>query len=78
MRFDSAWCDTFMLLNDISRKYNLNITNTWDIEMGNGEGVTKYPWTDEHTQETYSEFVLQHEDMKLKVKKMFMDRDSTS
>ena len=78
MRFDSAWSEPWMLLNDISRKYNLNITNHWDIELGNGDGVTKYPWTDEETQETYSDFVLQHEEMKLQVKKMFMDKNSTA
>jgi len=55
-RFESAWGEPFRLLNDIAIKFNLEITNVWDIEMGQGNGESKYPWTPEDTERIYAEF----------------------
>ena len=54
--FDSAWGEPFRLLNDIAIKFNVEVKNTWDIEMGQGQGVSEYPWTPEDTERIYSEF----------------------
>ena len=54
-RFESAWGEPFRLLNDIAIKFNLTIKNTWDIELGNGDGVSEYPWTPEDTERIYNE-----------------------
>ena len=43
LRFDSAWGEPFMLLNDIAIKYNLQIINKWSIEMDEGNGISHYP-----------------------------------
>ena len=40
-QFDSAWGEPFRLLNDIAIKFNLTIVNSWDIELGNGDGVSE-------------------------------------
>ena len=55
-RFESAWGEPFRLLNDIAIKFNLEITNVWDIEMDQGSGESKYPWTPEDTERIYAEF----------------------
>lgn len=53
--FESAWGEPFRLLNDIAIKFNLTIENTWDIELGNGDGISEYPWTPEDTERIYNE-----------------------
>ena len=45
--FDSAWGQPFLLLQHIATEYNVQITNTYEIELGNGEGVSNYPWQPE-------------------------------
>ena len=32
--------------------FNLTIVNTWDIELGNGDGTTNYPWDDDYLNES--------------------------
>lgn len=66
--FESAWGEPFMLLNDIAIKFNLEIENAWDIELGNGEGVSNYPWTPEDTELIYNEHVAGLEAMRESVR----------
>lgn len=54
--FESAWGEPFRLLNDIAIKFNLEIENKWDIELGNGDGISNYPWTPEDTERVYQQF----------------------
>ena len=54
-RYESAWGEPFRLLNDIAIKFNLEITNHWNIEMNQGNGVSEYPWTPEDTEQVYNE-----------------------
>lgn len=51
-RFESAWSEPFFLLNHIANMFNLTIVNTWDIELGNGDGTTNYPWDDDYLNES--------------------------
>lgn len=56
LMFDSAWGEPFMLLNDIARKYNVNIINTHLTEFEYDSEQTNYPWTDDETTEVYNNF----------------------
>ena len=64
LSFDSAWGEPFLLLNHIARKYDLTMTNVWDIELGNGNGTTEYPWDDKETQEAIDKTNEMHDQLK--------------
>lgn len=68
LSFDSAWGEPWMLLNDIAEKYNINIMNTWLIEMDQGDGVSQYPII--NAEELYRQYVQDFEQMKMDVKKI--------
>lgn len=68
LSFDSAWGEPWMLLNDIAEKYNINIMNTWLIEMDQGDGVSQYPIV--NAEELYRQYVQDFEQMKMDVKKI--------
>lgn len=68
LSFDSAWGEPWMLLNDIAEKYNINIMNTWLIEMDQGDGVSQYPIV--NADELYRQYVQDFEQMKMDVKKI--------
>tara|TARA_R100000458_G_C8205455_1_gene194646 strand:+ start:68 stop:661 length:594 start_codon:yes stop_codon:yes gene_type:complete len=69
-QFDSAWGEPFRLLNDIAIKFNLTIVNSWDIELGNGDGVSEYPWTPEDTERIYNEYEKSMQEMHEKVREI--------
>tara|TARA_B100000212_G_scaffold300820_1_gene246336 strand:- start:595 stop:1188 length:594 start_codon:yes stop_codon:yes gene_type:complete len=69
-QFDSAWGEPFRLLNDIAIKFNLTIVNSWDIELGNGDGVSEYPWTPEDTERIYNEYEKSMQEMHDKVREI--------
>tara|TARA_A100001388_G_C28774764_1_gene506567 strand:+ start:2472 stop:3065 length:594 start_codon:yes stop_codon:yes gene_type:complete len=69
-QFDSAWGEPFRLLNDIAIKFNLTIVNSWDIELGNGDGISEYPWTPEDTERIYNEYEKSMQEMHEKVKEI--------
>ena len=69
-QFDSAWGEPFRLLNDIAIKFNLTIVNSWDIELGNGDGVSEYPWTPEDTERIYNEYEKSMREMHEKVREI--------
>lgn len=69
-RFESAWGEPFRLLNDIAIKFNLTIINIWDIELGNGDGISEYPWTPEDTERIYAEFERDMNQMREDVRKL--------
>ena len=69
--FDSAWGEPFRLLNDIAIKFNVEVKNTWDIEMGQGQGVSEYPWTPEDTERIYSEFERDMNQMREEIRTKF-------
>ena len=69
-QFDSAWGEPFRLLNDIAIKFNLTIVNSWDIELGNGDGVSEYPWTPEDTERIYNEYEKSMQAMHEKVREI--------
>ena len=63
----------------------INIEAAWMLSTPSTEGYNcRYAidrvqgTTNEQTQETYTEYILKHEDMKLAVKQMFSDKDSTA
>lgn len=62
--FESAWGEPFRLLNDIAIKFNLDIENKWDIELGNGDGISTYPWTPEDTEQIYTQHEYELESMR--------------
>ena len=66
--YDSPWNEPWMLLNDIALKYDLKISNTWDIEMMENS-ISRYP-IDSH-EDVYEEFRQNHEDMKMTVKSLY-------
>ena len=69
-QFDSAWGEPFRLLHDIAIKFNLTIVNSWDIELGNGDGVSEYPWTPEDTERIYNEYEKSMQEMHEKVREI--------
>ena len=69
-QFDSAWGEPFRLLNDIAIKFNLTIVNSWDIELGNGDGISEYPWTPEDTERIYNEYEKSMQEMHEKVREI--------
>ena len=69
-QFDSAWGEPFRLLNDIAIKFNLTIVNSWDIELGNGDGISEYPWTPEDTERIYNEYEKSMQAMHEKVREI--------
>ena len=69
-QFDSAWGEPFRLLNDIAIKFNLTIVNSWDIELGNGDGISEYPWTPEDTERIYNEYEKSMQEMHDKVREI--------
>ena len=69
--FDSAWGEPFRLLNDIAIKFHLEVKNTWDVEMGQGQGVSEYPWTPEDTERIYSEFERDMNQMREEIRTKF-------
>ena len=69
-RFESAWGEPFRLLNDIAIKFNLTIKNTWDIELGNGDGISEYPWTPEDTERIYNQHETELNNMRKETRKL--------
>ena len=42
----------------------MTITNVWDIELGNGNGTTEYPWDDKETEEAIKNTATMHDQLK--------------
>ena len=66
--FESPWNEPWMLLNDIALKYDLTITNTWEIEMMD-RGTSSYP-IDSH-EDVYEQYRQDHENMKMSIKSLY-------
>ena len=64
--FSSAWGEPFRLLNDIAKKYNIEICNTVIHEFETTKLNSNYPWTDEDTKKIYK----QYEESRIKMIKM--------
>ena len=48
LKFSSAWGEPFILLDDIAKKYNLEIENIWMVEFEEGWETSNYPLNSLH------------------------------
>jgi hypothetical protein len=73
IKFESAWGEPFLLLNEIANKYNVKILNQWQIELDEGDGVTEYPIP--NGDEVKKQHIKELQDMRNSIDNMFLERN---
>ena len=73
IKFESAWGEPFLLLNEIANKYNVKVLNQWQIELNEGDGVTEYPIP--NGDEVKKQHIKELQDMRNSIDKMFLERN---
>lgn len=67
LTFESAWGEPFLLIDDLANKFDVHISNTWQVEFEDEPAVSTYPMTalkrDDYNNNWANDLDKQHEQM---------------
>lgn len=75
LKFNSAWGEPFILLDDIAKKYNLEIENVWLVEFEEGWETSNYPLSSLERMAIDNTYAAGLDASKQQIKDMFKDKE---